>query len=211
VSREEDYTELAALGTATVYEASGQEGLVDVDLIQVVPDSQAAGPARTVRCGQADNLMVHAAMARLEPGEVLVITMPEPVPVALVGELLATQAVGRRAAAILVDGAVRDVEQLAEMDVPVWARWIRVRGATKTTVGELDVPVEVGGAVVNPGDIVVLDTDGAVVVAAGRLDDVLQASRERGRREDVKRSKLESGELSYELDGLRAIVEGSTD
>lgn len=209
MSREDDYTELAAMGTATVYEASGQEGLVDIDLIQVVPDSQAAGPARTVRCGQADNLMVHAAMARLEPGEVLVITMPEPAPVALVGELLATQAVSRRAAAILVDGAVRDVEQLAEMEVPVWARWIRVRGATKTTVGELDVPVQVGGAVINPGDIVVLDTDGAVVVAAGRLDDVLQASRERGQREDVKRSKLESGELSYELDGLRAIVERS--
>ena len=208
MSREDDYTELAAMGTATVYEASGQEGLVDADLIQVVPDSQAAGPARTVRCGQADNLMVHAAMARLEPGEVLVITMPEPAPVALVGELLATQAVSRRAAAILVDGAVRDVEQLAEMEVPVWARWIRVRGATKTTVGELDVPVQVGGAVINPGDIVVLDTDGVVVVAAGRLDDVLQASREREQREDVKRSKLESGELSYELDGLRAIVEG---
>lgn len=84
--------ELARLGTATVYEASGREGLIDADLVQVVPDSRVAGPARTVRCGQDDNLMVHAVMERVRPGDVLVLTMPAPSPVALVGDLLATQA-----------------------------------------------------------------------------------------------------------------------
>jgi len=200
--------ELARLGAATVYEASGRRGLVDVELHQIVPGSRACGPARTVRCGQDDNLMVHAAMARLQAGEVLVLTMPEPAAVALVGDLLATQAKARGAVALLVDGAVRDSEELVELGLPVWARWIRSRGATKTKVGELDVPVTVGGQEIRPGDLVVLDADGATVVAADRAGEVLTASRAREERERVKREKLAAGELSYDLDGLRAIVEG---
>ena len=152
--------------------------------------------------------MVHAAMARLQPGEVLVLTMPEPAPVALLGDLLATQAQVRGAAAILVDAAVRDSEELAGMGLPVWARWIRSRGATKDVVGELDVPVRVGGQEIRPGDLVVLDADGATVVAAERAGEVLEASRAREEKEAVKRAKLQAGELSYELDGLRARVEG---
>jgi 4-hydroxy-4-methyl-2-oxoglutarate aldolase len=200
--------ELARLGAATVYEASGRAGLIDAELRRIVPGSRACGPARTVRCGQGDNLMVHAAMARLQPGEVLVLTMPEPAPVALVGDLLATQAQVRGAAAILVDASVRDTEELEAMGLPVWARWIRSRGATKDVVGELDVPVTVGGAAIRPGDLVVLDADGGTVVAAGRAAEVLDASRAREKKERVKRAKLQAGELSYELDGLRAVVEG---
>ena len=103
------HEELSRLGTATVYESSGREGMVDVAFEQVIAGSRAAGPARTVRCGQDDNLMVHAVMDRVEAGDVVVLTMPEPQPVALVGELLATQAERRGAAALLVDAAVRDV------------------------------------------------------------------------------------------------------
>jgi 4-hydroxy-4-methyl-2-oxoglutarate aldolase len=193
---------------ATVYEASGREGLIDLDLHQVIAGSRAAGPARIARCGQGDNLMVHAVMDRAQPGDVLVLTMPEPEPVALIGELLVTQAKQRGVAALLVDAAVRDVAELRDLGVPVWARWIRVRGATKTEVGELDVPVEMGGATINPGDALVLDDDGVVAVRAERLDEVLAASRERLEKERVKRAKLEAGELSYDLDGLRARVEG---
>jgi 4-hydroxy-4-methyl-2-oxoglutarate aldolase len=202
------YEELARLGSATVYEAAGRQGLVDADLIQVVPGSRVAGPAHTVRCGQDDNLMVHAAMARAQPGDVLVLTMPQPAPVALVGELLATQARTHGVAGLLVDAAVRDVEDLVELGLPVWARWVRVRGATKTAVGELDEPVRVGGAEIAAGDAVVLDTDGCAVVAAARLDEVLAAARERAERERLKRERLEAGALSYDLDGLRELVEG---
>jgi 4-hydroxy-4-methyl-2-oxoglutarate aldolase len=202
-------SELARLGTATVYEAGGRTGLIDADLVQVVPGSRAAGPARTVRCGQGDNLMVHAAMDRLQEGEVLVLTMPEPAPVALVGELLATSARARGAAAVLVDASVRDVEELASLGLPIWARWVRVRGATKTEVGTLDEPVEVGGATIRPGDFVVLDSDGAAVVEHERVDEVLAASLEREERERVKRGKLQGGELSYDLDGQRQVVEGA--
>ena len=202
------YDELAQLGTATVYEASGREGLIDVDLVQLIPGSRVAGPARTVRCGQGDNLMVHAVMAYAEPGDVLVLTMPEPAPVALVGDLLLTQARERGVAALLVDAAVRDAAEMREMGVPIWARWIRVRGATKTEVGALDEPVEVGGATIRPGDAVVLDSDGAAVVARERMDEVLAASRAREENEEAKRAKLQAGNLSYDLDGLRARVEG---
>jgi len=199
--------ELGRLGTATVYEAAGREGLVDADLIQVLPGTAVAGPARTVRCGQDDNLMVHAAMAALQEGEVLVLTMPEAAPVALVGDLLLTQAKGRGAAGVLVDAAVRDADDLRDLGLPVWARWVRVRGATKNVVGELDVPVNVAGTEINPGDIVVMDADGAAVVPAGRAQDVLAAALERERREADKRAKLQDGRLSYDLDGLRKVVE----
>jgi 4-hydroxy-4-methyl-2-oxoglutarate aldolase len=204
----EAHEELARLGSATVYEASGREGMVDLSFEQVIPGSRAAGPARTVRCGQGDNLMVHAVMERIDPGDVVVLTMPEPEPVALVGELLATQAARRGAAALLVDAAVRDLEELRELGLPVWARWVRVRGAAKAAAGSIDEPVDVGGAEIRPGDAVVLDADGVVAVRRERLDEVVAASRDRAQREVEKRARLAEGALSYDLDGLRRLVEG---
>jgi 4-hydroxy-4-methyl-2-oxoglutarate aldolase len=204
----EVYAELARLGSATVYEGGGRGTFVNADLRQIVPGSRAAGPARTVRCAQGDNLMVHAAMASLRPGEVLVLTMPEPAPFAVFGGLLATQARARGAAAVLVDASVRDVEELAALGPPTWARWVRIQGAVKETPGELDVPVEVGDATIRPGDIVVLDTDGVAVVEPERVDEVLEAAREREEKERVKGEKLSGGALSYDLDGLREKVEG---
>jgi 4-hydroxy-4-methyl-2-oxoglutarate aldolase len=201
------YSELAELGTATVHEAAGRAPVVDIDLVQVLPGSRAAGPARTVRCGQDDNLMVHAAIAEALQGEVLVLTMPEPAPVALVGELLATQAKKRDVAAMLVDAAVRDLEDLREVGLPIWARFVRVQGADKSVPGVIGEPVEVGGATIRQGDAVVLDVDGAVVVEQERLEEVLAAARDRAAREVEKRAKLEGGALSYDLDGLRTLVE----
>lgn len=193
---------------ATVHEASGRRGLIDVPLVQLVPGSRAAGRARTVLCGQGDNLMVHAALSEVQPGEVLVLTMPEPAPVALVGELIALQARYRKVAGILVDAAVRDVDELAALGLPIWARWIRATGATKDVVGAINVPVTVGGMRIAPGDIVVMDADGAVVVPAGRESEVLQASAARERHEDEARKQYRQGLLTYDLMGLRAKVEG---
>jgi 4-hydroxy-4-methyl-2-oxoglutarate aldolase len=201
------YHELAQLGSATVYEAGGRRGYVDADLIQVVSGSRVAGPARTVVCGQDDNLMVHAVMAEVEEGEVIVLTMPEPRPVALVGELLATQAKAHGAAAMLIDASVRDIEELAELGLPIWARWVRVKGADKDTPGSIGEPVTVGGATIRQGDVLVLDGDGVAVVEQERVDEVLEASRERAERERVKRAQLEEGALSYDLDNLRERVE----
>jgi len=199
-------SELARLGVATVYEAGGRTGLIDLELHQIVPGSRVAGPARTVRCGQDDNLMVHAVMAAAQPGDVLVLTMPAPAPVALVGDLLATQALARGVAAILVDASVRDVEELRALGLPIWARWVRVRGAAKSIPGELNVPVVVGGAMIRSGDVIVLDADGAIVVAAERAEAVLEASLAREARETGLRAEFAAGRLSIDLYNLRDAV-----
>ena len=153
--------------------------------------------------------MVHAVMDQVQPGEILVLTMPEPEPVALIGELLATQALVRQVAGILVDASVRDTEELQALGLPIWMRWIRVRGATKTHVGTINESVTVGGASIAAGDLVLLDADGAVALAAARVSAILEASRARARGETTLRAQLQAGALSYDLSGLRAVVEGS--
>ena len=203
----DELVRLSELGVATVYEASGQEGLLDAPLIQLLPGSRVAGPARTVLCGQDDNLMVHAVIERIQPGEVLILTMPEPSAVALIGELLATQVKIRGAAAILVDGAIRDAEELVKLGLPIWTRYIRVRGTTKPHIGKFDVAVTVGGTRIAPDDIVVLDADGGVCIKRERAADVLKAAEARVQREARLREKLLTGEMSYDFYGLREYVE----
>ncbi len=202
-----DLIRLSELGVATVYEASGREGLINAPLIQLLPNSRVAGFARTALCGQDDNLMVHAVIEQIQPGEVLVLSMPEATPVALIGELLATQVKVQCAAAILVDAAIRDVNELIELGLPIWSRFIRVKGATKTKIGELNTTVTIGGTQISSGDVIVLDTDGAVCVKRERVDAVLKASEERLAKEATLRKKLLAGEISYDLHGLREYVE----
>ena len=205
---ESDINELAGYGVATVYEAGGRHGLIDIPLVQLIPGSRVAGPARTVRCGQGDNLMVHAVMDQVQPGEILILTMPEPEPVALIGELLATQALVRQVAGILVDASVRDTEELQALGLPIWTRWIRVRGATKAQVGTINEPVTVGGTSIAAGDIVLLDADGAVALTIADAPAILEASRARAHSETLLREQLQAGALSYDLSGLRAVIEG---
>jgi 4-hydroxy-4-methyl-2-oxoglutarate aldolase len=203
-----DYAAFARLGVATIHEAAGRTGIVDLPLTQVVPGSRVAGPARTALCAAGDNTMVHAVIAQANPGDVLVLTSTEPAPVALVGELLATQAQARGVVGILVDGAVRDLDELAAIGLPIWARFVRAQGATKGEVGSLDVPLVVGGAPIRPGDLVVLDCDGALALPRERLEEVLPVALERAERERSLRERYAAGELSYDLQGLREIVEG---
>ena len=200
-------TRLTELGVATIYEAAGREGLIDVPLIQTIPGSRAAGPARTVLCGQDDNLMVHAVMEQIQAGDVLVLSMPEARPVALMGELLATQAKVRGAAAVLVDAAIRDFDELVKLGLPIWARFIRVRGADKWAPGELNVPVTVGGTIIAPNDIIILDADGGVCLRRERIDEVLKAAEARFERETLLREKLMAGETTFGLHGLREVIE----
>jgi 4-hydroxy-4-methyl-2-oxoglutarate aldolase len=203
----EQLQRLGELGVATVYEASGREGLIDVPLIQLIPGSRVAGPARTVLCGQDDNLMVHAVIEQIQSGDVVVLSMPDPAPVALVGELLATQVQVRGAAGILVDAAVRDVDELIRLGLPIWARFIRVKGATKTKIGELNASVVVGEARISPSDIIILDADGGVCIRQERAEEVLKAAETRFKKEARLREKLVAGEMTYDLHGLREIVE----
>ena len=203
-----DFATLARLGVATLHEAAGRTGIVDVELIQVVPGSRVAGPARTALCATGDNTMVHAVIAHAQPGDVLVLSSVEPGAVALVGDLIATQAQAQGVAGMLVDGAVRDLDELAAIGLPIWTRFVRATGATKGTVGQLDVPVTVGGTAIRSGDVVVLDCDGALALTADRVDEALPLALERAEREAAMRERYAAGELSYDLNGLREIVEG---
>jgi 4-hydroxy-4-methyl-2-oxoglutarate aldolase len=153
--------------------------------------------------------MVHAAIERIQPGDVLVLAMPEPRPIALLGDLLATQVKVRGAAAILVDAAVRDVEELQKLGLPIWTRFIRAKGTSKTESGALDSPIMVGGTRISPGDIVVLDADGGVSIPMARSAEVLVAAEARCEREARLRENLVAGATSYDLHGLRAHVESN--
>ncbi len=203
-----DFATLARLGVATLHEAAGQTGIVDLALIQVVPGSRVAGPARTALCADGDNTMVHAAVAHAEPGEVLVLTSTSSAPIAFVGDLLATQAKAQGVAGILVDGAVRDLDELVALGLPIWTRYVRAQGATKGQVGELDAVVTIGGTDIRPGDVVVMDCDGAMALGRERVAEVLPLAIARSEREDAARERYAAGELSYDLHGLREVVEG---
>ncbi|MBD5633578.1 MAG: dimethylmenaquinone methyltransferase [Candidatus Eremiobacteraeota bacterium] len=199
----------AAYGVSTMFEAAGRSGLVDLELIAHIPTAKVAGRARTVLCGQDDNLMVPAAIAQVRPGEILVMRMPESRPVSLLGELLATQCLAHGVVAVLVDAAIRDAIAIRELGLPVWSRYVRARSASKTQIGSLDAPLEIGGTTIAAGDLVVLDGDGALAVPASRVAEVVSAAAKREEAEALKRVRFANGELSYDLDGLRAIVEGA--
>jgi 4-hydroxy-4-methyl-2-oxoglutarate aldolase len=198
------YQELAEAGVATVYEAYGRRGLLDVDLLSLTPGRRVAGPARIALCGQNDNRAVHEVMTHVQPGEILVLTMPEAAPVALFGDLLATQALTAGAAGVLVNAAVRDSADLAALSMPIWTRWRRATGATKATRGSVNVPVTIGGTEIAPGDVLVLDDDGATAIARSDVDSALVAVRERIVKEDGLRKRWAAGELSYDAYGMRA-------
>jgi 4-hydroxy-4-methyl-2-oxoglutarate aldolase len=203
------YEEFARAGVATVYEAYGRRGLLDVELFPLAPGRSVAGPARIALCGQGDNRAVHELMPHVRPGEIVVLTMPVAAPVALFGDLLATQARTAGAAGVLVDAAVRDSADLARLPMPVWTRWRRCTGATKDSRGSVDVPVSIGGTEIAPGDVLVLDDDGATAVAAADVDGVLTAVRDRLAKEDGLRKRWAAGEFSYDAYGMREEDESS--
>ncbi|MEM7114207.1 MAG: dimethylmenaquinone methyltransferase [Chloroflexota bacterium] len=207
MTEQEKIARLAELGTSTVYEAAGREGIIDLPLHQLIPGSRVGGRARTVLCGQGDNVMIHACIEHIQPGEVLVIAQPESKPQALLGDMLVTQIVYAGAVGIILNGAVRDVEELREIGLPIWAEFIRMRGPTKDKPGLLNVPVTMGDNIIYPGDIVLMDADGAMTVRPSRLDEILEKAEARAAKEAEMRERYAKGERSYDLRGWRESVE----
>ena len=199
--------EWIGLSVSTIYEAAGREGLLRPGLSRVTKTARVVGRARTVECGQDDNLGVHIAIDRLLPGEILVVTMPEPRPVAVVGEILALFAKTNGAVGLMIDAAVRDVDELAEVGLPVWARWITSTGAIKSDPGRHDVKVSVGGQTISPGDLLVLDGDGLVRVLPESEKSTLDASKTRDVQEKRLMSKLVASESTLDLMNLRSLVD----
>ncbi len=194
---------LAMAGVATVHESQSRTGLLDPGVVARQHGSRIAGSAVTASCAPGDNLMLHAAVEVLEPGDVLVVALSSPAIHGMFGDLLAASVMTRGCRGLVIDSAVRDIAELNQMGFPIWSRAIHAQGTVKETAGTVNMPVEFGGVTIHPGDVIVADDDGVVVVERTAAGAVADASDERTTKEETSRARLEAGDLGLDLYGLR--------
>ena len=194
---------LATHGVAAAHEAFGRAGLLDPAIRPIQQGIRIAGPAVTVLCPPADNLMIHMAVEHCRPGDVLVVATGPPRNAGVVGELLATSLRAHGVIGAVIDAGVRDVAELRAMGFPVWSRWITAQGTTKHGAGAVNRAVVCAGQEVEPGDVIVADDDGVVCVAAASAVEVARGVLERVAHEREIRARLAAGELSADILGLR--------
>jgi 4-hydroxy-4-methyl-2-oxoglutarate aldolase len=195
---------LGAQGVATIHEAQGRIGLMKPYMRPIFPSARIAGPAITISCPPGDNLMIHAAIEVCQPGDVLVVAPTSESTDGMFGELLATSCVAHGIAGLVIEAGVRDVADLTSMNFPVWSKAISAQGTVKASAGSVNVEVICAGVPVRPGDVVVGDQDGVVVVSRERVDEVARLAAERIAKEEKNRARLRAGELGVEFHGLRA-------
>jgi 4-hydroxy-4-methyl-2-oxoglutarate aldolase len=202
----EDIRRLGAAGVATVHEAQGRTGLLRPYMRPVYASARVAGSAVTVLCGAGDNLMIHAAIAVVQPGDVLVVSTLEESTHGMFGELLAESCRAHGVAGLVIDAGVRDITEITALGFPVWSRAVSAQGTSKTIAGSVNVPIVCAGASVTPGDVVVGDADGVVVVPRERAGAVVTAVDERLAKEERTRARLKAGELGLDIYGLRDVL-----